>query len=115
MGQALSIFVRFKWHFTHSFTDIHVAAILYGNFALIIRYLWSRCELRHALTNHVALLDAWSPSQFVHVVTEDGGHYEEQSGEGYEYRQYRSALQARTDDPFSCSISLRASIHTRRY
>lgn len=113
--QALSIFVRFKWRFTHSFADIHVAAIFNGNFALIIWYLRSGCELRHALANHVAFLDPRPPSQFVHVVAEHDGHQEEQSGEGYEYRQYRSAFQARADDPFGRLITVRASIHTRRY
>lgn len=53
----------FRWHFTHSFADIHVAAILYGNLALmIVRYLRSRCERRNTLTDNIVPLDSRSPS-----------------------------------------------------
>lgn len=52
----------FRWHITHSFADIHVAAILYGNLALIVRYLRSRCERRNTLTDHIVPFDSRSPS-----------------------------------------------------
>lgn len=71
-------------YFTHSFADIHIAAVLYGNFALIVRYLWSGREWRYT---YEAPLYAWFPSKNSRVADDHTKEQECHNGENEEYQQ----------------------------